>query len=68
LDKAIETIDRAIQIYPEVANYYDSKGEFLYRKGDKAGAMKMWEKVISLDPVFPQKQNSQLYHYLFKKE
>lgn len=67
INKALETIDKAIAIEPDVANYYDSKGEFLYRKGDKAGAMKMWEKVISLDPDFPKKQNSQLYHYLYGK-
>lgn len=47
---AIATINKAINLCPKDPNYYDSKGEILYNKGDKDGAKGMWDKVISLDP------------------
>ena len=53
--KAIETIDRAIALMPEKANYYDSKGEILLMKGDEQEAVKMWQKVLELDPDFLSK-------------
>lgn len=65
IDKAIETIDKAIALAPNVANYYDSKGEFLFRKGDKKGALEMWIKVISLDPDFDQKHDSYLSRQMY---
>lgn len=65
IDKAIETIDKAIALAPNVANYYDSKGEFLFRKGDKEGALEMWIKVISLDPDFDQKHDSYLSRQMY---
>ncbi len=51
-DNAIKTIDKAIKKYPKEANLYDSKGEFLLMKGDNKGALKMWNKVLELDPDF----------------
>lgn len=51
-DDAISTIEKAIEQQPNNANWYDSKGEILYLKGDKDGAKAMWEKVISVDPNF----------------
>lgn len=65
IDKAIETIDKAIALAPNVANYYDSKGEFLFRKGDREGALEMWIKVISLDPDFDQKHDSYLSRQMY---
>ena len=67
IDKAIETIDKAIALDPNVANYYDSKGEFLFRKGDKKGALEMWIKVISLEPDFDQKHDSYLSRQMYKQ-
>lgn len=64
-EEALETINRAVELQPDEANYYDSKGEILYMSGDKEGAKTMWEKVVSLDPDFAEKNNSQLYQYLF---
>lgn len=51
-DQAISTINTVIEKQPTNANWYDSKGEFLYLKGDREGAKAMWDKVISLDPDF----------------
>ena len=67
IDKAIETIDKAIALDPNVANYYDSKGEFLFRKGDKKGALEMWIKVLSLEPDFEQRHNSYLSRQMYKQ-
>ena len=63
-DEAIATMDKAIQLKQDNPNYYDSKGEFLYLKGDKEGAKAMWEKVINLDPKYSE-NNTPLYQYLF---
>ena len=62
--KAIETIDKAITLMPNEANYYDSKGEILLMKGDEAGAVEMWKKVMALDPDFLSTHNSDLYKQL----
>ena len=53
--KALESIDRAISLRPQNANYYDSKGEILMMKGDEQGALEMWKKVLELDPDFLSK-------------
>ena len=67
-DKALSTIDKAIETLPSVANYYDSKGEILFIKGDKKGAKEMWKKVMTLDSEFLDTHNSTLYELLFKKK
>mgnify|MGYP003465903748 CR=1 FL=1 len=62
-DEAIKTIDKAIALSPQDANLYDSKGEFLLMEGDDANALKMWEKVMQIDPDYLIKNNgySELY-------
>ena len=62
-DKAIETIDRAIALIPEVANFYDSKGEILLMKGDEKGALDMWRKVVEIDSDFVKKYADQSVLY-----
>ena len=66
--KAIETIDKAIETIPSEANFYDSKGEILYKMGNKKEARAMWNKVVGLEPDFAQKNNSELYKLLFDKK
>lgn len=66
-DEALQVIDSAIEVQPENANLYDSKGEFLLMTGNKKGAKKMWKQVIALDPNFATK-HTVLYQKLFKKE
>ena len=66
-EEALTIIGRSIELQPEDANYYDSKGEIMYRSGDKQGAKAMWEKVVSIAPSFAEKHNSQLYKSLMGK-
>ena len=68
-DRALETIDKAIALMPDNANYYDSKGEILLMKGDEQGAVKMWQKVLELDPDFLSKHDGEtpLYKQLKAK-
>ena len=67
--KAMDTIDHAISLMPEDANLYDSKGEILLMKGDEQEALKMWHKVLELDPQFLDKHNGStpLYEQLKEK-
>ncbi len=67
--KALETIDHAITLMPEEANYYDSKGEILLMKGDEQEAVKMWKKVLELNPQFVEQMGeySNLYKQLKEK-
>ncbi|MCB0475104.1 MAG: serine hydrolase [Flavobacteriaceae bacterium] len=38
------------ELFPDVANTWDSYGEALLIEGDKSGALKAYEKALSLDP------------------
>lgn len=67
-DKALATIETAIETRPHEANYYDSKGEILYLMGNKKEAKEMWNKVISLEPDFLKNHDSNLYKMLTKKK
>ena len=49
---AISIIDEAISLTPEDANLYDSKGEILLMQGKEQEALKMWQKVLELNPKF----------------
>ena len=66
--KAVETVDRAIAFIPGEATFYDTKGELLLVKGDTRKALKMWRKVLELDPDFLKTHNSDLYKLLKEKE
>lgn len=66
LQQALTTIEKAIATDSTIANYYDSKGEFLLRNGDKDGAARMWMKVITLDSHFGDNNNSWLQKRLIK--
>ncbi len=50
--EAIKTINKAIALMPNEANFYDTKGEILLMQGKKAEALKMWNKVLELNPNF----------------
>ncbi len=66
--KAIETIDRAISLYPNDANLYDSKGEILWMKGSPKEARIQWGKVNSIDPNFYQENDSKLNQYILSEK
>ena len=61
-------IDNAIKLNPKEANYYDSKGEILLMMGDGQNALRMWHKVMELDPNFLQKHNGSTPLYKQLKE
>lgn len=68
LNMAHTIIDRAIQIKPNYAFLYDSKGEFFILAGDRKNALKMYKKVMKLDPTFYiSYPNTVLYDYVNKK-
>jgi hypothetical protein len=59
------TIDKAIQIDPDDANLYDSKGEFYVLVGDKVNALKMYKKVLETNSAFYVHCTwSKLYDYI----
>lgn len=65
LSMAHATIDKAIQIDPDEANLYDSKGEFYMMVGDREKAQEMYEKVIEKNPAFYKEFTwSRLYQYI----
>ena len=49
---AISTIDEAIELMPKESDLYDSKGEILLMQGKDQEALKMWKKVLELNPKF----------------
>lgn len=61
---AMICIDKAIRLYPQEANYYDSKGEILLMQGNLHDALEMWEKVISINPDFLDYYSSELHKQL----
>lgn len=54
-NKALKTINKAISIQPNNAEYYDSKGEILLMQGKEDEAFAMWKKVLEIDPEFLQR-------------
>ena len=65
MSMAHATIDKAIQIDPDEANLYDSKGEFYMMVGDREKAQEMYEKVIEKNPAFYKEFTwSRLYQYI----
>ena len=53
VDNALAILQVAIQLYPKEANLYDSTGEFLLRKGEKAKALESYKKALEINPNFP---------------
>lgn len=65
ISMAHATIDKAIQIDPDDANLYDSKGEFYVLVGDKVNALKMYKKVLETNSAFYVHCTwSKLYDYI----
>ncbi len=49
---AHKSIDKAISMRPDNVNFYNSKGEILLMQGKNDEALKMWKKVLELNPDF----------------
>lgn len=67
--EAMTTIDKAISLAPNVPEYYDSKGEFYLMMGKEDEALKMWGKIMELNPKFLDNypQGTELYNQLKAK-
>ena len=50
VDKAIALFKLNVELFPDSWNVYDSLGEALLKAGDTAGARKMYEKSLALNP------------------
>lgn len=48
--EAISSINKSISLIPKEAYFYDAKGEILLMQGKNDEALKMWEKVMELNP------------------
>ncbi len=53
LDLALAVLDAAIELHPEVANLYDSMGEFYLEGGDRKNGESYYRKALSIDPNLP---------------
>lgn len=51
-ERSLEMIDKAIDLMPTEANFYDTKGEILLMQGKTEEALEMWKKVLELNPDF----------------
>ncbi|HET6892469.1 MAG TPA: tetratricopeptide repeat protein, partial [Pyrinomonadaceae bacterium] len=58
LEEGMAILRVAIEMYPKEANLYDSMGEFLLRKGDKAKALESYKKALEVNPNFPNATNA----------
>lgn len=67
MSMAHATIDKAIQIDPNDANLYDSKGEFHVMEGDGKNAQKMFRKVMDKEPTYYSHSSTPLYNYIRNK-
>ncbi len=70
---AFAAIEKAIELSPQEPNYLDSKGELLLMRGkpgDEKEAVKMWKKVMELDPDFlsRHKGSTPFYEELKKRD
>lgn len=50
IQQSLNYIDKAIELCPTNPNYYDSKGEIYLKYDNIDEAIKMWEKVLEIDP------------------
>ncbi len=52
VDAGLKLLNMAIKLNPEVANLYDSVGEFYLMKGDTTTAVKYYKEALEKDPDF----------------
>ena len=51
--EAVEVFVLNTELFPQVANCWDSLGEAWLKKGDKKKALEMYKKALSIDPMLP---------------
>ncbi|UCG51809.1 MAG: serine hydrolase [Candidatus Latescibacterota bacterium] len=52
VDAGLDLLLIALQLHPDVANLYDSAGEFYLEKGDEDRAVAYYETALKIDPEF----------------
>lgn len=67
-EEALRTIEEAISVEPDNADWYDTKGYFLLLGGDEKGAKRMWAKVLEMEPQHLDYGYSCLYETLKERE
>ena len=68
LDKAIEAANKLIQLAPEEANSYDTRGDIYALNGKLELAIKNYEKAVEKDPNFATSSHKLTQAYLFSRE
>lgn len=63
--QAMHFIDKAIELDPTDADWYDTRGQILLRLGMREQAFAMWDKVMDLEPNHREIYGSDLYNDLF---
>lgn len=53
LEEAIDIFKLNTELYPEIANCWDSYGEALLESGDRNGALKAYKKALEINPDLP---------------
>ncbi|MEZ4826162.1 MAG: serine hydrolase [Bacteroidia bacterium] len=53
IDQALDIFRLNTELFPDIANCWDSYGEVLLNKGDKAGALAAYKKALSIRPDLP---------------
>lgn len=54
IDKAFKNIEKAINLCPNNAEFYDTKGEIYITQGQFDNALKMWNKIMELNSNYLQ--------------
>lgn len=58
MDKALDVIKLALELYPKEAMFYDTAGNIYLRKGQREQAIEAYRKALELDPNFEHAQKS----------
>ena len=56
MDEAVDLLKLNTELFPDIANCWDSYGEVLLKKGDKKGALKAYQRALSIQPMQPNHQ------------
>lgn len=57
-DHALEVFKLNTELFPDIANCWDSYGEALLKKGDKVAALKAYKKALTINPNLPSSQQA----------
>jgi CubicO group peptidase (beta-lactamase class C family) len=58
MDKALDIVRLALELYPKEAMLYDTAGNIYLRKGQREQAIEQYKKALELDPNFEHSQKS----------